>query len=137
MARLFSPGRVAALTVVALALAGCSGLKTFPVSGTVTFNGQPVPQGTINFLDPDGLVAPVSGSIVNGEYRVRVGAGRKKVEVYAHREKPGQQDVKVMGLRAREAYIPPRYNALSELNCVVTPEGLNRFHFDLKGDRRR
>src|SRR5262249_13133685 len=118
--------RTAAGLLVALALApaGCSfEPKTYPVSGTVTFNGQPIPEGVINFIAEDGAIAPDSGRIVNGQYTAQVKAGRKKVEVYAHREKPGQKDVKVMGLRAHEAYIPLKYNVNSELKCEVTPQG--------------
>jgi hypothetical protein len=48
--------------------AGCSG-STGSVSGQVTFQGQPVPAGTIAFVhDEDGKT--VSGSIQNGSYSV-------------------------------------------------------------------
>jgi hypothetical protein len=132
------PRRAAAGLVLLLALvsAGC-GVRTYPVKGTVTFNGQPIPEGTINFLAEDGRIAPDSGRIFNGEYLVQVKAGRKKVEVYAHREVPGQQNIQVMGLRARESYIPLKYNVRSELRCEVTPQGPNEFNFDLKDDKKR
>jgi hypothetical protein len=126
------------LAGLALLAAGCSSeLKTYPVSGTVNFNGAPVPEGVINFIAADGRVAPDSCRIVNGQFTGQAKAGRKKVEIYAHREKPGQQAIKVMGLRDRESYIPLRYNVKSELNCDVTPAGPNQFTYDLKEDKKK
>jgi len=42
--------------------------KRYPVSGTVTYKGEPVEKGTINFIHtaPDGRDA--SGTIANGRY---------------------------------------------------------------------
>ncbi|HVJ86974.1 MAG TPA: hypothetical protein VM452_15075 [Caulifigura sp.] len=53
---LFRSKRAMLLAVLALAASGCSteaaGPERFPVAGTVTFNGQPVPFGDIQFI-PD------------------------------------------------------------------------------------
>jgi hypothetical protein len=61
------------------ALTGCgSGLGE--VSGTVRYNGQPLPGGTIQFLGPDGV--PCAGTIQpDGTYAVRVPPGEAKVIV--------------------------------------------------------
>ena len=72
--------------------------------------------------------APDTARIVNGRYDARVRAGRKKVEVYAHREKKANA---AMGQKEREAYIPPKYNALSTMIREVTPDGENQFDFAL------
>jgi hypothetical protein len=112
-----------------LALAGCSkGPALYPVTGRVTWNGESIPEGTINFIAEDHAVAPDTARIVNGQYDARVRAGRKKIEVYAHREK---KTTAVMGQKARESYIPPKYNALSTMIREVTPAGENRFDFAL------
>jgi hypothetical protein len=123
------------LAGLALLTAGC-GPKLYPVTGLVTFNGQPIPQGDINFIAADGEVTPASAKIVDGKYSALVQAGVKKVEVYAHREKPGQKDIQIMGLRAHESYIPLRYNVQSELKCEVTPKGPNQFDFALMDKKK-
>jgi hypothetical protein len=64
-----------ATSVVALFLCapGCSddGFgKRHPVSGTVTYKGQPLATGSINFVPEDPAGQPASGSIVNGKYNL-------------------------------------------------------------------
>ena len=121
--------RILCLMVGLLLLASCSQeVKTFPVSGTVSWNGKPIPEGVINFIAEDMAVAPDTGKIVNGKYETRVKAGRKKIEIYAHRAK---KENAVMGQGERENYIPPKFNALSTLIREVKPEGENVFDFAL------
>ncbi len=119
------------LSILALGVfvfAGCGGPTDFRVFGDVTWNGKPIPEGTINFIAEDMAVAPDSAKIVNGKYDTRVKAGRKKIEVYAHRAKPGDPVMNQMG---RENYIPTKYNALSTLVREVKPDGENHFDFAL------
>jgi len=118
-----------ALTLLLAAGCGTSGPARYPVSGTVTFNGQAVPQGQIVFMPSDGSAPPDAGSIVGGKYSLRVSAGKKRVEITADRE-TGKVDP-VMGAAPRESYIPARYNSESTLNVEVTPAGPNQFPFDL------
>jgi len=64
-----------------LAAVGC-GSKGSTVSGTVTFNGKPVPEGYINFYPADGKSAPAGGAIKDGRYSVsNVAVGKNRVEV--------------------------------------------------------
>jgi hypothetical protein len=58
-----------------LVLAGCgpAGPARYDVSGTVTFDGQPVPLGTITFLPAPGNSGPGgSATIENGRYDTTV-----------------------------------------------------------------
>lgn len=62
------------LVIVALTLAGCGrgdGLKRFPVSGTVMFEGQPVAFGSI-FFEPTASVGEIAPTVYlpvrNGKY---------------------------------------------------------------------
>jgi hypothetical protein len=58
-------------------LAGC-GSGSGEVSGTVRFNGKPLPFGTIQFLGQDGI--PCSGAIQSdGTFSVTVPAGQARV----------------------------------------------------------
>jgi hypothetical protein len=112
-------------------MAGCgpSGPRTYEVSGTVTWNGKPLPQGDIVFLPVDGAVAPDAGKIVDGRFTFRARAGKKRVEIHASRAE-GPVDP-VMKTAPRKSYIPPRYNAHSILQAEVTPGGENRYAFEL------
>ncbi|QDU07683.1 hypothetical protein [Gimesia aquarii] len=61
------------------ALIGCggsnSGLTKYDYSGTVTFNGKPIPIGYISF-EPDSLPGPGSmAKIIEGRYETPAGKG--------------------------------------------------------------
>jgi hypothetical protein len=66
----------ASLTIV---IFGCGddGLgKRYPVSGTVTYKGEPLEKGTINFYTTaSGEARGASGSIVNGSYTLSTTGG--------------------------------------------------------------
>lgn len=113
------PRRAIVLLMVMSVAVGCSrGPRTYPVSGSVTWNGAPVDEGTINFIAEDLSVAPDSAKIVNGRYDARVKAGIKKVEIFGTRDKRFNE---AMGQMERESYIPSRYNAETTLVREVAP----------------
>lgn len=116
-----------------LLLSGCagSGPETCTVSGTVTFNGAPVPEGNVIFAPEDGQGVEDAGAIRGGKYRLEVKPGRKKVRIHATRP-TGEVD-KLMGMAPRQEYIPPRYNVHTELRAEVKPGGKNEFPFALEG----
>jgi hypothetical protein len=116
------------------ALSGCGpgGPKTVPVSGTVTFAGQPVADGEIAFRSADGATASWAGRIVAGRYAIRSTVGPKRVEIIAVRPKPGAKPKASGEGVINEMYIPDRYNLESELRAEVTTTGPNEFDFTLK-----
>jgi hypothetical protein len=73
------PARAALLAVLLATLTGCgSGLGE--VSGTVRYNGKPLPFGTIQFLGQDGI--PYAGQIQpGGTFTALVPVGEAKVIV--------------------------------------------------------
>jgi hypothetical protein len=74
------PGPAALLAVLlAVPITGC-GPGRGEVSGTVRYNGKPLPLGTIQFLGQDGIphAAPIQS---DGTYTVSVPAGEAKVIV--------------------------------------------------------
>jgi hypothetical protein len=85
------------LTLVAATAAGCgssdpNAIKAVPASGTVTFKGSPVDEGTIGFLPEKGRAA--SGTVKDGHFVLSTygegdGAipGKHKVTVVATRQK--------------------------------------------------
>ena len=81
-----------ALLLVVIGCGDPTGLeKRYPVSGTVTYNGQPVPKGNVYFVPVDPKGRSASGSIEqDGSYRLTTAAegdgalpGEYKVAVIA------------------------------------------------------
>jgi hypothetical protein len=113
---------------------GSSGPTTYPVAGTVTFDGVPLAEGDIMLLDADGKLAPDGGKIMDGQFQMKTTAGKKRVEIRATRKEklpPGQEGA--MGeSEAYIDYIPPRYNSSSDLILDVQTSGENRFDAKLE-----
>lgn len=64
----------------ALSIAGCSpsdeGPQRYHLSGTVTYDGKPVPKGFIRFDPAEGNPGPGSGAeIIDGNYETPAGKG--------------------------------------------------------------
>lgn len=127
---------------VSAALAGCgsakySGDKRFPLSGDVTFNGEPVDIGSISFI-PDGGKGRASGGVItDGKYAVPeekgATAGSYRVEIsWLKRTGKKLRDAESgeMYDERREA-IPKSIQANRELTIEV-PLPKNRHDFNLK-----
>ena len=125
---------VCALGLLAPAgVTGC-GSDGGTVDGTVTFDGQPVVNGTVAFVRPDGGVR--EGAVVtDGRFQVRVPPGAYRVEVNAKKvvgkRKQKGFDGKDEEVELTEELIPEKYNAKSTLTADVKP-GANAIPFDLK-----
>ncbi len=119
------------IPALALAFAAGCGNGALEVTGSVTWQGKPLPEGHIVFLAQDGQTTPAAGKVSDGQFSFRSTPGKKRVEISANREKPGQTN-KVMGMREREQYLPPKYNANSILTAEVKTDGANLFTFDLQ-----
>jgi hypothetical protein len=122
MSRTISCLYVAAFGLIVMAATGCgSSDGNVPVSGEVTFQGQPVPAGEIVFTPSGATAASVAGKIENGKYECRVPEGRSQVRITAYREVPGKVDLSNPGEQAPmvEMYIPPEYNANTKLEVTV------------------
>lgn len=68
-----------ALGFFSFLITGCNPptLDTVPVSGKITVDGQPIPQGVIIFHAADGQTASGGGAIENGVYKAEVPLGKK------------------------------------------------------------
>jgi hypothetical protein len=121
---------IAFVVLAALALQGCgdSGPKTYSVTGTVTFGGQPVEQGSIVFDPVDGLGTSAMGGIQNGSYTAEVPEGEKIVRISAVRTLTEKDQY---GEFITESYIPDKYGAESELRKTVKSGEDNKFDFAL------
>ena len=86
-----------------LLLAGC-GSGRIPISGDVTFNGEPILTGTITFEPADDKGVATGGKIVSGKYALVGDAapqpGKKKVRIVASRK---------TGRRIQAQFAAPRH----------------------------
>jgi hypothetical protein len=130
-----TPGCLRLIPVlVAIAVCGCGGgNKTGHVSGTVTFNGAPLAEGSIVFHPLKGR--PARGEIQNGEI-VEVttlepgdGAPLGDVKIAIQASKPDPNDPSGM---KRISLIPDKYgnSDTSGLTATIT-SGRNVLKFDL------
>ncbi len=114
------------LLVPTLLLVGCapSGPPMYTVTGTVTFDGQPVAAGDILFRDATGQTRSYAGKIVNGEYSFESSPGSKIVEITAMRDVPGKVDTSNPGeeVPLREQYIPAAYNTETTLTADISAD---------------
>jgi hypothetical protein len=126
--------RLAAWPAVAVLLVvGCADRTTGEVSGTITFDGQPVEAGGITFLPADGKAPTAGGQITDGKYKVRVPVGTAKVvingtKVIGKQKLYNTPDSPEMPIATE--LLPPKYNENTELRLEVRP-GLNEKDFDL------
>jgi hypothetical protein len=122
--------RAGVLVLVAVVVAGCGGPARpvmVPVSGAVQYDGQPVAEGSVTFVAPDGSSVPNVLTIADGRYAGQVVAGEKRLEVRGLRRAkvpaaaaggPGSEDGTTL-----ENYIPAAYNDQSTLVREIMPPG--------------
>jgi hypothetical protein len=124
----------ACLAALALAGSGCGGPgpPMHQVTGRVTFDDTPVPDGDIVFISEDAQYGAEGGKIKEGTYRLRAHAGKNKVQIRATRLVPGK--VGPMGEPAIEDYIPAEYNDKTTLIREVG-ENHTEFNFELKSNQ--
>jgi hypothetical protein len=118
-----------ALSVLFLA-SGCKppGPKSYPVSGTVTLDGQPLAEGNVYFKTlAEGLIDPLP--VKDGKFEGKAGEGQRRVEIVAYRMVPVPGE---MGGEVPQSLIAPRFNSQSELTAEVTAAGPNVYDFKVE-----
>jgi hypothetical protein len=138
------------LAAAAVAPVGCGGaednLPREPIAGTVTFNGEPLKSGTIQFVPMAGKAGVSSGGMITdggfqvsrdvgpipGTYSVMIfGAGGPGATT-APGEGPLREPKAAGKPAAGVGQIPLRFNLKTELTAEVKPGGPNTYTFDLK-----
>lgn len=131
------------LLVMLPVLCGCGrsdGPVRYPVMGTITFRGEPLDQGTIQFT-PTANRGIGSGAIVsNGEYSLPrekgLPAGEYRVMIFSAdlEAAPIQpEDGPPGSAKLMPERIPPEYNSQSKITREVEPGEENKFDFDIDG----
>ncbi|SFH58997.1 hypothetical protein [Planctomicrobium piriforme] len=124
-----------------LCISGCGSkapqLPEYQVTGTVTFDGVPVDSGRILMREMGGSQRGYSGEIQAGQYLLKTGPGKMRVEITASRPVPGKFDnsngtPEPVG----EMYIPKKYNDASELTAEIQPDDKNVVPFELTAKKK-
>jgi hypothetical protein len=123
--------RTAPFLAVAL-LCGCgrSGPKRFEVSGHVTFDGAPLPDGEVVFTPDEATAGPTSvGAIENGAYDIPAErgpiAGNYSVAITAERSTGRKVKADILGdamIDQYEQYIPDQYNSRTTLTAEIADD---------------
>jgi hypothetical protein len=120
------------LGVAICALSGCGKGKLSEVSGTITYEGKPIEQGSIAFIPADGNGPSAGSPIVDGKYFAQnVPVGMAKVQIRGARI-TGQKRMLPDSppVSTSEEMLPAKYHSASELTYEVK-SGTQVKDFDL------
>lgn len=126
------------LAVACVLVAGCgrdSNPRRLPLAGTVTFAGQPVDDGLIEFIPVDATPGPSFGGVVKagrydvpaaqggyegGTYRVQINGSRASGKTSTVDTRVFRPDGEKMEVPVVENFIPTKYNVQSTLRATIT-----------------
>jgi hypothetical protein len=121
--------------LITLCFNGCGESKLSEITGTVTYDGKPVEQGSIAFIPVDGNMGPSGGgSITNGKYHAyKITTGMAKVVINGAQvtgQKKMEYGPSTQTVITSNELLPAKYNTDSELKYEVKP-GSQTKDFDL------
>lgn len=131
-------GALLLLVVMMVSIGGCgrSGppvRKMVRVSGAITLDGKPLPDGFVTFVSStEGRFEALP--IKEGKFAGKAGLGKRTVEIIAIRDLPAavsSGNDKGPPKPVRENYLPAKYSTASTLTAEVTESGPNVFTFEL------
>tara|TARA_R110002111_G_scaffold227346_1_gene288875 strand:+ start:146759 stop:147172 length:414 start_codon:yes stop_codon:yes gene_type:complete len=120
------------LGMFCLLLIGCSqtadNLSLTPVSGTVTYQGEPVRDGVIRLTPAAGSQAPArTTQIKAGQYqfaeRTALKSGTYQVEIDAYRGGSGLPGDRTEDSPEREQFLPEQFNTKTEIEPFTVKPG--------------
>jgi hypothetical protein len=124
--------------MAALLAGGCGGMTSsgYSASGTVTWKGRPLDQGSIQFLPEGGPGLMVGAEVRDGRYALPnppgLAPGTYRVRIHSRSgvNPTGIPDVHLADPNSRER-IPPEYNENTTLKAELTADGPKTFDFTL------
>jgi len=127
-----------AFSLLSLSFLASCGESEGKVTGTVTFDGQPVASGTITFVKSEGELIREGAVIKDGSFQAHVPPGNYKIELSAQ---------KVVGKRTQKGFdgkdeeveetkelFPERYNIKTELTTKID-RGTNTVKLEAKSGK--
>ena len=129
------------LAICCLCLLGCrdtTGRQS--VSGEVSLNGEPLPQGQVS-LRPIGRGPRVGGKVVDGEFDIERSKGplpgQYAVSINSFQETGrmiSPESNPSMKVPEVKQALPSKYNTRTELRMEVAGDGDNHFRFELQNN---
>ena len=116
------------LSVVLLTFAGCGKEKLYKVSGTVTYQGELIPDGSISFVPSDPKLSPQGAPIRDGKYTAQVRKGTMTVRITG--SKPDPNEKMYDGTPVWTDFVPEKYSTQSTLTVEI--KGNQTENFDLE-----
>lgn len=124
---------VAASLCLILTGAGCGSGDTGPakykVTGLVTLDEKPIPEGVITLYPTEQGLDADAGPIKDGKFSFTAKPGPKRVEIMASRVMEKQV---IPGKVESEQYLPDIYNTKTTLKAEIDAADDNALDFDLK-----
>lgn len=127
--------KYAALVVSMVFLVGCGGYGDIvPVSGTVTLDGEPLPNATVRFTPIEGNRPVEAVTDASGNYKLRYtrnqdgaerGKHRVSITTGGEKEGPNGEDIEI------PEKVPAKYNTDNQDHIVEVGDG-EPINFDLK-----
>jgi hypothetical protein len=122
---------------IGLTIAGCGGGSPqgrLAISGQVTFEGQPLDQGSIQFTPLDSESGISGGAIIqNGSYTIEaekgLAPGKYRVRIFSAEASGEAEEMPGMSEEAPKERIPAQYNVESTLEADVSGD---KTTFDFK-----
>lgn len=139
MKHTFAPARLFLPTALfALAATGCGSLVSsgYSASGTVTWKGQPLDQGSIQFVPVADQGTMVGTEVRDGRYALpnppglAVGSYHVRINSRSGVDPSAPPDMHLANPGSKER-IPTRYNEKTELTAEVNGGGSRTFDFTL------
>ena len=127
--------RAAIVGLLLVPVAGCGGNTRQAIEGSVTLDGQPLQDGSIQFRPIEGTEGPTAGAeVLNGQFSIHRDDGPLpgiyRVEITAMGKTQGKLPPKLARQWGEYTQIlPTRYNTESQLRAEVAAGGPNQFEF--------
>ena len=128
--RVFAPTGLALLAILLGGCGGDRGPQRVVVSGTVNYNGKPIPVGAIHFIPTANNPAPTSGAqIIDGKYEANshggVPVGTHRIQIEAYTSQSGAKTAGSAGPPGADGlikqYLPGKYNDNTTLEITIPP----------------
>lgn len=144
--------RITSILLLVALLTGCggpAGPERCAVSGSVSFEGEPIESGTITFLPEDGKGVSAGGAIQQGRYSIDAaagpGVGQHRVEIIGLKSEGSKTVEGVQGsaigpsgtatVAELKMIVPAEFNTQSTLKATIK-SGANSQDFALKASKK-
>ncbi len=117
------------LIAASIVLTGCGGERRYTVSGSVSYQGEAIQDGTISFVPADTSLSPDGAAIVAGQYSCKVRAGKHTVKIAAVKVLPPRKGEDPTIINYKDL-VPAKYNNNSTLSVEI--KGSQKEDFNLQ-----